>query len=406
MEREVNYKSTRTACYLGYIVQGIVNNLSPLFFVIFQKEFGISYGMLSSLILFNFVTQIIVDAICVKFADRIGYRAASISAHICSVAGLLCLGLLPRFLPHSLAFFGLAAATVINAVGGGIIEVIVSPLIDSLPSDDKDAKMSLLHSFYCWGQVGVVLLTTLAIKLLGETLWWVLPLIWAIIPAYNAVKFIKVPLCPTVTKEEKVPLKTLCRSKVFLLSMLLMMCAGASEISMSQWSSLFAEKALGVPKIVGDLLGPCLFAVFMGIGRTIYGIWGARMNLYKALLLTACLCVGCYLGTSLLSIPMLNLLCCALCGFSISLMWPGVLSSTSAAYPKGGTAMFAVLAVCGDLGCSIGPSITGTVSDIVTMAGASDQVGLKTGMLCAVIFPVLMIIGLLLFRHFSRKEEN
>lgn len=398
-----NFKSTRLACYRGYIVQGIVNNLSPLFFVIFQREFGISYGMISSLILFNFVTQIVVDLLCVKFVDRIGYRAATVLAHVCSTLGLLLLGILPQLLPAP--FLGLALATVVSAIGGGMIEVIISPIIDSLPSDAKDAKMSLLHSFYCWGQVGVVLVTTLLVRVLGEGLWWVLPLLWALVPAYNILKFAKVPLMPTVSHEERVPLLTLCRSKIFLLAMLLMLCAGASELSMSQWSSLFAEKALQVPKVMGDLLGPCLFAVFMGIGRTIYGFWGARMNLHLMLLGSSVLCILCYLGAGLLSLPLLSLFACSLCGLSVSLMWPGVLSTTSAAYPKGGTAMFGILAVCGDIGCSVGPALTGGVSEAVTLLqNGSDAVGLKAGMLSAVLFPAAMLLCLLLLVRLTKRS--
>ena len=402
MESYAHYKGTRFACYIGYIVQGIVNNLSPLFFVIFQKNFGISYGMISSLILLNFVTQILVDIFCVKYVDRIGYRAAAVIAHVCGTVGLLGLGLFPKLLP--LPFLGLALSTIICAIGGGMIEVIISPMIDSLPSDAKDAKMSLLHSFYCWGQVGVVLVTTLLVRLLGEELWWVLPLLWALVPLYNIFQFVRVPLRPTVSPEEKIPLKSLCRSKIFLLSMVLMLCAGASELAMSQWSSLFAEKALGVPKVLGDLLGPCLFAVFMGIGRTIYGLFGAKMNLHRVLLFTAALCVFCYLGASLFPVPLLALFCCALCGFSISLMWPGVLSNTAAIFPKGGTAMFGILAVCGDLGCSVGPAITGAVSSVISSL-QGDQVGLKTGMLTAVFFPLLLILCLLLLKRVQKQEK-
>lgn len=384
MTEALSYRGTRTACYRGYIVQGVVNNLSPLFFVIFQREFGISYAMISSLILFNFVTQIIVDVLCVRLVDRIGYRTATVFAHICCTVGLVMLGLLPRLLPSP--FLGLAIATIVTAIGGGIIEVAVSPIIDSLPSDAKDAKMSLLHSFYCWGQVAVVLLTTVAVRVFGEGLWWTLPLVWAVLPFYNIFAFARVPLLPTVSEEEKQPLGQLCRSRLFVLSMVLMLCAGASELAMSQWSSLFAEQALGVEKLWGDLLGPCLFAVFMGIGRTIYGVWGAKLNLYRSLLATAILCVLCYMGAALFMVPLLSLLCCALCGFSISLMWPGTISSTSAAYPKGGAAMFGVLAVCGDIGCSCGPALAGMVSEFA---------GLRTGMLSAAVFPALMVVCLL-----------
>lgn len=404
MPETISYKSTRMACYRGYIVQGIVNNISPLFFVIFQREFGISYAMISSLILFNFVTQILVDLLCVRFVDKIGYRAAAVMAHVCGALGLTLLGLLPRALPSP--FVGLAIATAVSAIGGGMIEVIISPIIDSLPSDAKDAKMSLLHSFYCWGQVAVVLLTTLAVRLLGEGLWWALPLVWALLPAYNCVAFAIVPLRPTVPEEEKSPLKTLFRSGVFITAMVLMLCAGASELAMSQWSSLFAEKALGVPKVMGDLLGPCLFAVFMGIGRTIYGVWGEKLDLNKSLLCTAVLCVGCYLGAALFPAPLLSLLCCSLCGFSISLMWPGVLSATAAAYPKGGTAMFGVLAVCGDIGCSLGPALTGAVSDLSLALGHGEQWGLKAGMLAAALFPLVLILCLLLSRRFRANAPE
>ncbi len=395
MHQTTSYRATRMACYRGYIVQGVVNNLSPLFFVIFQREFGVSYAMISSLILFNFVTQIAVDVLCVRFIDRVGYRAATVAAHICCTLGLVMLGLLPRVLPAP--FLGLALATMVTAIGGGIIEVAVSPIIDSLPSDAKDAKMSLLHSFYCWGQVGVVLLTTLAVRILGEGLWWTLPLAWAALPFYNIFAFARVSLTPTVPEGEKTPLGRLGRSPAFLMAMLLMLCAGASELAMSQWSSLFAEQALGVDKVVGDLLGPCLFAVFMGIGRTIYGVWGDRLDLYKSLLATAALCVLCYLGAALLAAPVLSLLCCALCGFSISLMWPGVLSSTSARFPKGGAAMFGLLAVCGDVGCSSGPALTGMVS---------EWAGLRAGLLGAGIFPLVMVLCLIPLVWPKQKAEK
>lgn len=399
MRETVSYKSTRMACCLGCIFQGVVNNISPLFFVIFQKEFGISYAMISSLILFNFVTQILVDLLCVRFVDKMGYRAAAVMAHVCGALGLTLLGLLPRALPSP--FVGLAIATIVSAIGGGMVEVIISPISDSLPADAKDAKMSLLHSFYCWGQVAVVLLTTLAVRVLGESLWWALPLLWALLPACNCIAFAMVPLRPAVPEEEKSPLMHLFSSRLFVVAMVIMLCAGASELAMSQWSSLFAEKGLGVPKVMGDLLGPCLFAVFMGLGRTLYGLWGSRLDLDKALLATAALCVGCYLGAALFTVPLLSLLSCALCGFSISLMWPGVLSSTAAAYPKGGTAMFGVLAVCGDIGCSLGPALTGAVSGLALGAGLGESQGLKAGMLAAALFPLVLILCLRLFRRFK-----
>ena len=391
-----NFKSTVFACYRGYITQGIVNNLSPLFFVIYQTHFHISYGLISALILCNFVTQVVTDVLAVRYVDRIGYRRAAVLAHFLAFFGLMMMGVLPNVLPAP--YIGLVIATIINGVGGGLIEVIISPIVESCPGDAKASAMSLLHSFYCWGQVGVVLVTTLLLRLIGEDLWFVIPALWSLVP-----------------EDERIPLKKLFVSKIFLVAMLLMLCAGASELAMSQWSSLFAERALGVSKVVGDLMGPCLFAVFMGIGRTLYGIWGERIRLSRALALCAVLCILCYLGTALFQNPLLALLSCALCGFSVSLMWPGTFSLTAAAYPKGGTAMFGVLAVLGDIGCSTGPALMGAVSGAISSSAAvqnafprltADQLGLKSGMLFCILFPALILLGIFLLNRFRRRDAE
>lgn len=413
MEKTQNFKSTVFACYRGYITQGIVNNLSPLFFVLFQNKFGISYSLISALILCNFVTQVITDMLSVKYVDRIGYRKSAVIAHALAFLGLVMQGTLPNVLPAP--YVGLVLATIVNGVGGGLIEVIISPIVDSCPGDAKASAMSLLHSFYCWGQVGVVLITTLLLRLIGEDLWFIIPILWSLLPLYNLFRFLKVPLMPTVPEEEKTPLKTLFTSKIFLVALFLMLCAGASELAMSQWSSLFAERALGVTKVIGDLLGPCLFAVFMGIGRTIYGVWGEKIHLTGAMVFCAALCILCYLGTALFENPWLSLLSCALCGFSVSLMWPGTFSLTSAAYPKGGTAMFGILAVLGDVGCSVGPALMGAVSGAVSgnanIAAAfpnltADQLGLKSGMLFSAVFPAFILIGVLLLTRFHKSANK
>lgn len=413
MEKTQNFKSTVFACYRGYITQGIVNNLSPLFFVLFQNKFGISYSLISALILCNFVTQVITDMLSVKYVDRIGYRKSAVIAHALAFLGLVMQGTLPNVLPAP--YVGLVLATIVNGVGGGLIEVIISPIVDSCPGDAKASAMSLLHSFYCWGQVGVVLITTLLLRLIGEDLWFIIPIFWSLLPLYNLFRFLKVPLMPTVPEEEKTPLKTLFTSKIFLVALLLMLCAGASELAMSQWSSLFAERALGVTKVIGDLLGPCLFAVFMGIGRTIYGVWGEKIHLTGAMVFCAALCILCYLGTALFENPWLSLLSCALCGFSVSLMWPGTFSLTSAAYPKGGTAMFGILAVLGDVGCSVGPALMGAVSGAVSgnanIAASfpnltADQLGLKSGMLFSAVFPAFILIGVLLLTRFHKAANK
>lgn len=401
--RKYTYKHTLHACYFGYIIQAIVNNLAPLLFVVFQDQFHISFEMIGRLILINFATQIIVDVLAVKYIDRIGYRTGVVAAHVFSAVGLIALGTLPLIMPNP--YIGLVMAVVLYAIGGGLIEVLISPIVDSLPGEEKASAMSLLHAFYCWGQVLVILVTTVLLQVVGSQMWFVFPILWAIIPIYNLTQFVKVPLMPAVSEHEKIPLKELFSSKLFLIALLLMMCAGAAELSMSQWASLFAEKGLQVPKMLGDLLGPCLFAVLMGIGRTIYGVYGHKIHLKKILLASSLLCIACYGITIFVPIPIISLLGCALCGLAVSVMWPGTLSLTSARYPKGGTAMFGLLAVMGDVGASVGPWITGWVSDLgqksdqlIEMSQINniniEQLGLKIGMLVAIVFPIMMFVGL------------
>ena len=411
---KINYKSTLHACYFGYITQAIVVNLAPLLFIIFQDEFGISFEMIGRLILINFGTQIAADYFAARYADVIGYRKLAVTAHAFCAVGLISLSVLPGLLPTP--YTGLMIAVMIYAIGGGFIEVLVSPIVDSLPGDAKATAMSLLHSFYCWGQVGVVLITTILIRVIGTELWFVLPIVWALIPIYNLIRFLKVPLMPTIAEHEKTPLRQLFSSRTFVIALVLMMCAGSSELAMSQWSSLFAEKGLQVPKLVGDLLGPCLFAVFMGIGRILYSILGHKIHLKKALMASGALCVVCYAVTVFVQIPVISLLGCAFCGFSISLMWPGTLSLTAETYPKGGTAMFGLLAIFGDIGAAVGPWLTGLVSDLakesqrmldIGMAYGlnGDQLGLKAGLLTAMIFPFLLLIGIASLRKDRVKEQ-
>ncbi len=404
-----DYQYTIRSCYLGYITQAITNNLAPLLFVVFREEFGISLEMIGRLILVNFGTQILADFLAMRYADRLGYRASAVIAHACSAAGLVCLGVLP-FLTED-PYLALTAAVVIYAVGGGIIEVLISPIVDALPGDAKASAMSLLHSFYCWGQVTVVLVSTVIIKILGRAYWPVLPLFWALVPLYNLFRFTRSPLAPHVAEHERTPLRTLFADGRFVVALVLMVCAGASELTMAQWSSYFAEKGLGVDKLLGDLLGPCLFAVFMGTGRAIYGVLGHRLPLKGAMLACAALCVICYAVAVLSPVPVVSLLGCALCGLSVSLLWPGTFSLSSAAFPKGGTLMFGLLAVCGDLGASLGPWLAGAAASLVagssagqagglaSAASASETFGLKVGLGAAAIFPVILFASLAAWRR-------
>jgi fucose permease len=392
---ETNYKSTLHACYLGYITQALIINLPPLLFVVFQEKFGLSYTMLGSLVATVFVTQLIVDALAIKLVDKIGQRISVVMAHLFAAAGMIAMAFLPRVFPSP--YMGLITASVLFSVGGGLIEVLVSPIVESLPGEAKASAMSLLHSFYSWRQVLVIILSTSALLLVGQDMWYLLPLVWSLLPLYNFFKFRKVPLVPSPEESKRTPLRTLFRSKIFLLALLLMICSGAGEHSMGQWASLFAEKGLGISKALGDILGPCLFAIMMGIARTWYGIKGQKTNIHTALTVCSALCVASFIVTALVPLPAVALLGCALCGLSVSLMWPGMLSLTAAGYPSGGVAMFALLALAGDLGCSIGPQFVGIIA---------DRSRLNTGLLAAIIFPVIMLIGLAFLKPLlSSKEE-
>lgn len=409
----LSYRHTTLACYTGYITQAIINNLAPLLFVIFQDSFGLSFEQVGRLVLLNFGVQLVADVFSARYVDRIGYRAAAVLAHVLCTAGLVLLSVLPRVLPSP--YLGLQIAAVVYAFGGGLLEVIVSPIVNALPGEAKERAMSLLHSFYCWGQVAVVLLTTLLIRFCGASFWPALPFLWCIIPLCNLFFFLRVPLVPPEAEEKLMSLSELFRSPLFLIGLILMMCAGAAELTMSQWSSLFAERGLQVPKILGDLLGPCLFAILMGIGRAFYGICGEKLNLSHALTLCGGLCVVCYLVTVFSPWPLLSLLGCAICGLSVSLMWPGTFSLMAAAFPRGGTVLFAMLAVFGDLGGSLGPWLAGTVSDFAQHTGTLlqlnattgeelSQLGLKCGLLAAVLFPVILFAGTILFRRLTHSR--
>lgn len=393
--KKYTYKHTLYACYQGYVTQAIVNNLAPLLFVIFQEQYKLSYEMVGRLILVNFTTQIIADIAAARYGDRLGYRKAVIIAHLFCAIGLILLGTLPLILPTS--YLSLAFAVVIYAIGGGIIEVLISPIVESLPGEAKTSAMSLLHSFYCWGQVGVVLMTTLLLRLIGTQYWYCLPVLWSIIPSINVFNFARVPLQDPVPETKRTHGKQLLVTSGFWLALLLMLCAGASELTMVQWSSLFAEQGLGLPKVMGDIFGPCLFAVLMGVGRTLYGWYGKSVQIEKALLASGILCATSYAITVFSPYPLLSLFGCALCGLSVSLMWPGTLSLTAARIPDGGTIMFGLLAIFGDIGASVGPWTAGVVSDLASSSSIvlTPEQGLKAGLGFSMIFPVLIIIGML-----------
>ncbi len=390
----MNYRKTLIACYLGFITQAISANFAPLLFLKFHTDYGISLGRIALIPTVFFLTQLLIDVFCARFVDRIGYRLSIVISEIASALGLAGLAVLPGLFADP--FAGIILSVLVYAVGSGLIEVLVSPIVEACPFDNKDAVMSMLHSFYCWGCVGVILLSSAFFFVFGIENWRWLALLWALIPLYNIYNFATCPIERLTEEGEGMTIGALFRTPFFWIAILLMVCAGASELSMAQWASAYTEAALGFPKAAGDLIGPCLFAVTMGISRVIYGRYGARMNLHRFMLGSGILCLCCYLLTALSSVPVAGLAGCILCGFSVGIMWPGTISLSSPRLPQGGTAMFALLAMAGDLGGAFGPGLVGAVTQ-----RAGDN--MQTGMLAGSIFPLVLILSLLLI---SRKPRT
>lgn len=391
------WRRTQYASYLGYITQAIVNNLSPLLFLIFQDVFQVPLEKITLLVTVNFCVQLTVDLVSARFVDKIGYRPCIVAAHLFAAAGLMGLGLFPWLTPDP--FFGLLGAVVLYAIGGGLIEVLVSPIVEACPTENKASVMSLLHSFYCWGSVGVIVISTLFLQVAGKGSWMFLTFLWALLPLANAFFFAKVPIGHLTEEGESLPMRKLFTMKLFWTFAALMFAAGACELSMSQWASAFAESGLGVSKTVGDLAGPCFFAVLMGCSRVLFAKVGHKLNLLNAELISGGLCVAAYLLASLAPHPLLSLLGCGLCGLSVGILWPGTFSVASRYCPKGGTAMFALLALFGDLGCSGGPTLVGMVSGL--WGGE-----LKVGLLFAVVFPLFLILSVLVCKAFLEKQGS
>ena len=389
-----SYDSTMRACFTGYIVQAIVNNFAPLLFLTFQRTYHIPLQQITLLVTFNFGIQLLTDLLSVAFVDRMGYRASMLLAHILSALGLICLTVLPERMGHP--FAGILISVIVYAVGGGLLEVLVSPVVEACPSTHKEKAMSMLHSFYCWGHVGVVLFSSIFFKLAGIENWKLLAVLWAVIPILNALIFTRVPIAPVLPEgEEGMTIVTLFQNRTFWLLFVMMICAGASEQSVSQWASLFAEKGLGISKTAGDLAGPMAFAFLMGASRAFYGKYGEKINLDRFMAVSSGLCILSYLCLVLMPVPVLSLAGCALCGLSVGILWPGTFSRASKALPAGGTALFALLALGGDIGCSGGPTLVGMVSGMC-------KGNLKAGILAALIFPVLLLTG----AKFETKKDK
>lgn len=395
MTSQKNYQKTLFACYLGFITQAISANFIPLLFLTFKRTYAITLDKIAIIPVVFYFIQLLVDIIATKFADKIGYRICVVTSEVLSAVGLIALAILPEITPSP--FIGILIAVVLYAIGSGIIEVLVSPIVEACPFKNKDGVMSFLHSFYCWGSMGVILGSTIFFALFGIENWKILTLIWALVPLYNIFNFANCPIERLVEDGKGMRVGALLKTPMFWLMILLMVCSGASEISMSQWASAFTESALGVSKTVGDLAGPFLFAMFMGIARVAYGKFSQKLNLTNVMLICAVMCVGCYLLASLSNLPFLGLIGCAVCGLSVGIMWPGSISISSQNCPKGGTAMFALLALAGDLGGMASPAIVGGVSE---MAGGN----LKLGLLVATSFPVILVVALIILKLVKKHK--
>lgn len=390
------YKGTICACFIGYIVQAIVNNFVPLLFLTFQSQYGISLSKITLLVTFNFGLQLLIDLLSISFIDRIGYRLSMVLAHIFAAAGLLLLTILPEITTDP--FHGILVAVMVYAIGGGLLEVLVSPIVEACPSDNKEKTMSLLHSFYCWGHVGVVLLSTLFFVIAGIDNWKILAILWAVIPLLNTFLFTQVPIRSLIAEDEEgLSMKELLREKFFWIFIILMVCAGASEQAVGQWASIFMEKGLQISKTLGDLVGPMKFAVCMGLARVFYGKYGEKIKLERFMMGSALVCVLSYIIIAFIPLPVAGVIGCSICGFAVGIMWPGTFSMASAKIRNGGTAMFALMALAGDLGCTSGPTLVGMVSGLFSE-------NLRIGILAAVVFPLVLLIGIWLLKRDEMRE--
>lgn len=395
MTKPKNYKKTLAACYLGFVTQAISANFAPLLFLTFKSTYGITLEKIALIPLVFYLTQLLVDLAATKFADKIGYRTCVVASQVLSSAGLVLMAILPEALP--VPFIGILISVVLYAIGSGLIEVLVSPIVEACPFENKDGMMSLLHSFYCWGAMGVILGSTLFFAVFGIENWKILTFIWALVPLYNTFNFINCPIERLVEDGHSMSIGKLLKTPIFWLMIVLMVCSGASEATMTQWASAFTESAIGVSKAIGDLAGPCLFAMFMGISRMLYGKFSEKLDLTKVMLICGAMCAGCYLLASLSTLPILGLAGCALCGLAVGIMWPGSISISSQKCPRGGTAMFAFLALAGDTGAMVSPAMVGSLSE---MAGGN----LKTGLLAATVFPCILVVGLLILRKSTSSK--
>lgn len=395
--KKLSFNHTKAACYIGSISQSIVCGFLPLLFVIFNQDYGIPLAMVTLFSTVNFVIQLIMDFTSLFYIDRVSYRKTIVAAHLLAAFGFLFLGLAAPKIKN--IYPAILFSVVLFSAGGGLSEVLLSPIIEGCPSDNKAATMSLLHSMFAFGSVGVILVTNILLFVLGKANWHYIATLWAAIPLFNAGYFMLVPINRIVESDKRMPLSRLFKRKSFLVFVLIMFCSGATEIAMSQWASAFAESSLGVSKAVGDILGPCVFASMMALSRVMYSKLADRINLAKYLMLCGIMTVGCFLTAALSPIKLAALLACGFCGFAVGIIWPGTVSLSAKTYPSGGAAMFGALALAGDVGCTAGPTV---VWFVASLFGGE----LRRGLLISCIFPVLLVVSTVLLMQRVKKHPE
>jgi MFS family permease len=397
----VSYKSTAIACYIGNFVQAIVINLAPILFIPLRVLYGLSYTQLGLLVLINFSTQVAVDILLSGLADKHGFRGLCVLGQVLAILGLGLFALTPFIFSN--LYFGFVISTIIFSGGGGLMEMLLSPIVDSIPTDVKATAMSVLHSFYAWGQLSVIVITTLFLFLFGISSWPIITALWLIVPIANAILFSVVPLCPPISKAERTKLKDFLKHPYFLIALFAILLGGASEVGMAQWASAFLEKGLDLPKIFGDLVGVAMFALMLGIGRAIFGKYGKQINMNNILILGSALAIVCYFLVAVSLNPIIPVIFSGICGIAVSLLWPGSLVLVSEKFPKAGARIFALMAAGGDIGAAVGPWLISYITDSAfewqltqelssSIGLTGEQIALRFGMLTGIMFPFLCLL--------------
>lgn len=413
MKSTKEYNLAKYACYLGSGGMAIVSVLSPLLFVTFRELYGISYTLLGLLVVANFLTQLSVDLIFSFFTKYFNIHKTVRTMPIITFSGLLIYTLMPLIFPEYV-YLWLIIGTIVFSASAGLGEVLLSPVIAAIPSDNPDREMSKMHSAYAWGCVAVVVISTLFLKLAGTHNWQFLALLLSLLPFANAIIFAKAKLPEISINQDAEKGGVSFKNKGIIMCFVCIFLGGATEVTMSEWVSNFIESGIGLPKVVGDILGVAMFAAMLGIGRTIYAKIGK--NISSVMLFGMAGSTVCYIVASLSLNPVTGLIACAVTGLCVSMLWPGTLIYAEENFPKLGVAVYALMAAGGDLGASVAPQLVGVLSDKIAVMNfaeilaqklciTAEQVGIRAGMLAAAVFPLLGVVVILIMKRFFKKTK-